>query len=59
MIAKANGKTYTIVGKGPMSQFESFIMPYTYLTWWLGMPSQKKGKIIIFVKEDVDGIHIQ
>lgn len=59
IIAKTNGKTYTILGTGPMSEFESFVMPYTYLTWWLGTSSRPNGELKIFVSEDTEGIHIK
>lgn len=46
IITQANGKKYTIIGKGPGSQFDSFTMNYEYLTWWLGNPSSKDNKTI-------------
>ncbi len=57
--AKANGREYNIQGIGAGSKFESFIMPYTYLTWWLGSgPSEKKQKLIFTVTENPNGIDV-
>lgn len=47
IIAKAKGREYTIIGKGPGSEFVSFTMPYEYLTWWLGSPPNKKATMKI------------
>ncbi len=57
--AKSNGREYNIQGLGNGSKFESFIMPYTYLTWWLGKaPSQGKEKLIYTVTEKPDQIEV-
>ncbi|MGH7203241.1 MAG: ArnT family glycosyltransferase [Candidatus Levyibacteriota bacterium] len=57
IITEANGRKYTLIGKGEGSKFASFTMPYEYLTWWLGHgPSQKKEKLKIFVSETNKGI---
>jgi len=59
IVKKANGKKYTIIGKGTGSQFASFTMPYTYLTWWLGH-AQSSGKVTrtFIIEERSDGIYL-
>lgn len=47
IISKAKGREYTIIGKGPGSEFVSFTMPYEYLTWWLGSPPSKRATMKI------------
>lgn len=34
----AEGKSYRIVGRGELSDFPVFLMPYEYLLWWKGKP---------------------
>jgi 4-amino-4-deoxy-L-arabinose transferase-like glycosyltransferase len=60
IVSEADGKAYTIVGKGPGSQYQSFTMNYAYLTWWLGNgPSNKKEKLQFTIQEDTNGITIK
>lgn len=48
----AQNRQYTLGGVGPGSEFESYIMNYTYLAWWLGNePSKKKQNIHIVIQE--------
>lgn len=52
IVEKSNGKEYNLIGKGNGSIFESFTMPYEYLTWRLGHPpSDKNQKIKILIEE--------
>jgi len=37
----ANGNSYTIVGRGELSDFPVFLMPYEYLLWWMKSPVEK------------------
>lgn len=52
LIREADGDPYTLVGKGNGSQFESFVMPYEYLVWYLGQPSVKTGAQKVFILEE-------
>lgn len=60
IVKNTNGKAYTIVGKGPGSEFESFTMNYEYLTWWLGNgPSKDNINLTIVIRESKNGITIK
>ena len=51
----ANGKPYNLIGKGVLSDYPSFTMPYEYLTWWKGNAPKKTNtqlKIIVWEKEN-------
>lgn len=37
----ANRNSYTIVGRGELSDFPVFLMPYEYLLWWKKIPIDK------------------
>jgi len=55
VIKVAGDKPYNIVGKGELSDFKSFTMPYEYLLWWKGSPPSAEEvdlKIIIWEKEN-------
>lgn len=53
----AGGTDYNLIYKGPGEEFESSIMSYTYLTWWLGnKPSDEQENLVIIVKEGNDVI---
>lgn len=59
IITQAKGREYTIIGKGAGSTFASFVMPYTYLTWWLGHgPSPKTEKLRFYFTETESGISL-
>ncbi len=58
IISQAKNKEFVIQGKGPGSQFQSFAMPYTYITWWLGNSESKSAKQVFFIAEDTNGITI-
>lgn len=58
IVQEAEGKEYTIEGKGPGSQFESFTMNYEYLTWWLGHEPSKKVQELRFVISEENGITV-
>lgn len=60
IISKAGKTEYNLEGRGPGSQFESFIMNYQYLTWWIGHgPSKTKQNVIFVISEEKDGIRIK
>ena len=51
----SNNRPYNIIGKGALSNFPSFTMPYEYLLWWRGHAPERKNvgfKIVIWEKED-------
>jgi len=54
----SKGKPYTIEGKGELSNFPVFLMPYEYLLWWRGSPRAFSGKAII-VEERNGNIYIK
>lgn len=59
IIRTSDGKGYTIKGKGNGSQFESFLMNYKYLAWWLGhAPSDKRESLHFTIVEEKDRIHV-
>jgi len=41
VIRISDNKSYTIVGKGELSDFPVFLMPYEYLLWWKNNPINK------------------
>ena len=49
MVENSNGKTFTILGRGPGSEFENFTMNYQYLTWYLGKSSVTKNADLIYI----------
>src|SRR3989338_10316785 len=60
IIEKSENRPYNIEGQGEGSQYESFIMPHEYLTWWLGQgPSRKNEKLKFYVSEHPDRIDIE
>lgn len=48
----ANNKPYNLVGKGEGSEFASYTMGYTYLTWWLGNPPVVEKSPLQFIIEE-------
>lgn len=53
IIKKADGRNYNIIGRGPGSEFASFMMNYEYLVWWLGnAPSKAPQKLKFVVREN-------
>jgi len=52
IIIQSDGDAYSLVGTGIGSQFESFVMPYEYLVWYLGQPSVKTGAQKVFILEE-------
>ncbi len=52
IVTDAQGKQYNLIGKGPNSQYESFIMNYAYLTWWLGHGPAKDRQSVYFIIDD-------
>ncbi len=56
----AGNKDYNLEGRGPGSEYKSFIMNYEYLTWWLGKaPSKKNEPVKIYLSESANGIKIE
>ncbi len=60
IIQAAGITSYDIVGKGNGSQYESFITPYEYLTWYLGNPpSTRSVRRRFYVSEYPDRINLE
>ncbi len=56
---QADGREYNIQGVGAGSKFESFTMPYEYLTWYLGAgASDDKENLQFTVIENNNGIKV-
>ncbi|MBA3723792.1 MAG: glycosyltransferase family 39 protein [Candidatus Levybacteria bacterium] len=56
---QADGREYNIQGVGAGSKFESFTMPYEYLTWYLGAKvSDDKENLQFTVIENNNGIRV-
>lgn len=52
VIELASGRAYNIKGKGELSSFPVFLMPYEYILWWKGQPvSKSKEKTTIEIWE--------
>jgi hypothetical protein len=50
----SNGRPYNLIGKGPLSDFPSFTMPYEYILWWKGSAPQEEDtplKIQVWEKD--------
>lgn len=59
IVEQANGQPYSLHGKGPGSQFESFTMNYEYVTWWMGHgPSSQKEHLQFVLDAKIDGITV-
>lgn len=55
----ARGKKYNIKGKGELSNFPVFLMPYEYILWWKGYPvSKEPEKTVIQISETKNGITV-
>lgn len=53
VITITDGHRYNIIGKGELSFFPVFLMPYEYLLWWKDHPvSHKKEKLQIQIWEN-------
>lgn len=55
VIKLSNNQPYNLIGKGELSNFKSFKMPYEYLLWWKGHPpsvSEVDLKIIVWEKDN-------
>jgi len=55
IVELSKGENYNLIGKGVLSDYPSFTMPYEYLTWWRGNAPSKtntKLKIIVWEKEN-------
>lgn len=55
VIKLVEDRPYNLVGRGELSDFKSFTMPYEYLLWWKGSPPTKEdveNKIIIWEKKN-------
>lgn len=60
IIMLTKDKRYNLIGKGEVSQFESFTMNYEYLLWHRGYsPSKENVKNKIIISENSKGIIIE
>jgi GT2 family glycosyltransferase len=60
IISETEGKEYNLIGAGHGSQYESDVMNYAYLTWWLGHgPSQAKQSVEIILVGTPKGFIIE
>ncbi|MBI3985149.1 MAG: glycosyltransferase [Candidatus Levybacteria bacterium] len=60
MIKDSGTKSFTVIGKGEGSQFESYTAPYEYLSWYHGKePLKWKGEVIYILSESREGITIE
>jgi len=55
IIKKTKGRNYNLVGKGELSFFPVFTMPYEYLLWWKGYPPTKEDAAFKIVVWERDG----
>lgn len=56
VIGLSNNRPYNLVGKGILSEFETYTDNYQYLLWWKGHPVSKvKTSLTIIVSETTDG----
>lgn len=51
IISEAEGRRYSLKGRGEGSQFSSFTMNYEYLLWWKGFPPEKNDTSLVFIIE--------
>lgn len=60
IVSVTGEKSYTIVGRGELSSFPVFLMPYEYLLWWKGKPvSKDKPEAQIFeIWEDKSSVKV-
>ena len=58
IIKQADGQKFSLIGKGPGSQFPSFTMNTRYLVWWLGDPAQSHNAQIKFILDENKTIKI-
>ena len=54
----SSGKAVDLVYKGVGEEFESAVMPYEYLVWWL-KGSKSEGLSVIIINENSEGISIK
>ncbi|MEK7533749.1 MAG: glycosyltransferase [Patescibacteria group bacterium] len=60
IISYSKGNKYNLIGKGWLSEFDSYTMNYQYLTWWMGnAPAKENSEIKIFVTEEKGKIIIE
>lgn len=55
IITDSNSRSFQIYGTGVGSEFESFTMPYEYLSWYLGNPTRKTNSNNVFILEERAG----
>lgn len=51
----ADNNKFNIIAKGPGSQYESFVMPYKYVAWYLGYPASKSNEKLKFYVSEYPG----
>ncbi len=58
MMSESNGRPFKILGKGEGSEFESFVMNYQYLTWYIGAEPSNSANLLFVIKETPNDIKI-
>ena len=60
IVQKAKNRPYNLYISGKGSKYESYIMPYVYLTWWLGNgPAKSNEKLKFYIHQDPDKIDLK
>lgn len=59
VIKLSRGKQFTIVGKGELSDFPVFLMPYEYLLWWSGYPVSFFTNNKIVIEEKNGNVYVE
>lgn len=61
ILEEAKGRKYNIEGKGKGANFETFIMNYEYLAWWLGKnpPTKEKQELVFVIEEQRDTVKVE
>lgn len=52
IVENSKDEQFTILGKGPGSEFENFTMNYKYLTWYFGKESTRNASKRIYILEE-------
>lgn len=60
ILKTAGDRSYNLVFKGPGSEFESSLMNYEYLAWWLerNPPSKEEQDLVFTIEEDMGRINV-
>lgn len=59
MVDSSGNKNFAILGRGEGSEFESYTMGYSFLTWYLGKGPSKKHDLLYIIEESPTQIKIE